>query len=291
MRKALFQLHLAVFLAGFTAVLGKLLKMNEAVLVSWRLLISVVCLFVFMKFAGHFYLPQKKLVLKMLGVGALVAFHWVCFYGSVNYGNISIALVCLSTMGFFTALLEPLILRRPVDVLEVLLGIITMAGIYIIFNFNPQFKLGIVFGIVAALGSSVFPILNKKLVTEVKPRTLTLFELIGGLLFMMLILPLYLHFFPASTLQPDARQWLLLFVLSLFCTLLPFELQLNSLKKVSAFTSNLTYNLEPLYGIIMGFVFFNEGRYFHKAFYVGVAIILFTVMIHTIRVIKINRKT
>ena len=289
MRKAFIQLHLAVFLAGFTAVLGKMLEMNEALLVTYRLIISVLSLFILLKITGKFYIPGRVLSFKMLGVGALVAFHWLCFYGSVNYGNISIALVCLSTMSFFTALLEPLFMRRRIDWIELMLGILTMIGIYIIFNFNPHFKKGIAFGIVAAFGSSIFPILNKQLVDKVRPRTLTLFELTGGLVFMGIILPFYLKFFPSDTMVPDGRQWLLLAVLAWFCTLLPFELQLNALQKISAFTSNLTYNLEPLYGIIMGFVFFNEAAYFHKGFYYGMALILVTVILHTWRVLHIHK--
>ena len=284
MKKALFQLHIAVFLAGFTAILGKLIGLNEGLLVWYRLLITVVTL-------GTLLFLQKKLVrlslkdaLQIFGVGFIVAVHWLTFYGSVKYGNVSIAVVCISGSGFFTAFFDPLIYRRPISLIEVLLGSIAIAGIYIIFDFHPQYKLGIIFGIISAIGSSLFPIFNKRLLLKHNPETLTLYELGGGLLALTLIVPFYLQAFPAGYYLPTSTDWAWLLLLAWVCTVLCFDLQLKALKKISPFTSNLAYNLEPVYGIILAFIFFKENETLNIQFYFGVGLILLAVVLQTWRV-------
>ena len=290
MRKALLQLHIAVFLAGFTAILGQLIKLNEGLLVWYRLLITVITLAVILVIQKEFIFIPWKQFLRVLGVGAIVAIHWVTFYGSVKYGNISIALVCFSASGFFTALFEPLILRRRLSLIELMLGLLAIAGIYVIFDFNPQFKTGIIFGIISAMGSAVFPIFNKNLLNSISPRVLTFYELGGGLITLTFLVPLYLMLFPAKYYLPTTSDWAWLMILAWFCTVLSFVLQLNALKKISAFTASLTYNLEPVYGIIMAFVFFHENEKLNWSFYFGVGLILLAVIIQMIRVRNSYRK-
>jgi drug/metabolite transporter (DMT)-like permease len=288
-KKALIQLHIAIFLAGFTAVIGKILEnLNEVLLVWYRLLITVVVLAVIMYFKKELTKISFKDFVRMAKVGAVITFHWVTFYGSIHHGNISIALVCLSSAGFFSALIEPIFYKKKINHIELLLGILTIIGIYIIFDFHPQFKLGIIYGILCAIGSAVFPILNKQLIEEFSPRTLTLYELTGGLLFLTLTAPLYLHFITTSAnvihYIPTGYEFIWLIILALVCTIICFDLQLKALKKISAFTSNLMYNLEPLYGIIMAFVFFKEGKHLNNAFYVGTFLILAAVGIQMYRI-------
>jgi drug/metabolite transporter (DMT)-like permease len=290
MKKALLQLHTAVFLAGFTAILGKLITLNEALLVWYRLLITVATLMVIVHFKKQWVKVSGKDALKFLGVGTIIALHWVTFYGSVKYANVSVALVCFSATGFFTALLEPLILKRRLVIAEVLLGLLAIAGIYIIFDFHPQYKLGIAFGIIAALGSALFPIFNKELVNRFNPQTITLYELGGGLLALSFLVPLYVLQFPAAYYLPLATDWLWLLLLAWLCTVLSFHLQLQALKKISAFTSNLSYNLEPVYGIIMAFIFFKENKALNVQFYIGLGLILMAVVLQMLRVYGQSKK-
>lgn len=290
MKKALAQLHIAVFLAGFTAILGKLITLNEGLLVWFRLLITVVTLGAILFFRKQLKQVPFNDVLKIFGVGVIVAIHWVTFYGSVKYGNISVALVCFSASGFFTAFFEPLILKRRLSLVEVLLGLMAIAGIYIIFDFHPQYKVGVIFGIISAMGSALFPIFNKRLLVVYEPKILTLYELGGGLLALTLLVPLYLTQFPANYYLPTSTDWLWLLVLAWLCTVLSFDLQLNALKKVSAFTANLTYNLEPVYGIILAFIFFKENENLHREFYVGVGLILLAVILQMLRIRRAYRK-
>jgi drug/metabolite transporter (DMT)-like permease len=259
-------------------------------LVWYRLFITVITLGVILFFKGKLKLIPAKEVIKIFAVGALVALHWVAFYGSVKYGNVSIAVVCISGAGFFTALLDPFISKRKVSLIEILLGAIAIAGIYIIFDFHPQFKLGILFGVVSAVLCALFPIYNKKLLVRHRPEILTLYELTGGLVTLTIIAPLYLHFFPAAHYLPSASDWLWLLIMAWFCTVLSFDLQLNALTKLSAFTTNLAYNLEPVYGIILAFIIFNENKSLNVNFYSGVGLIMAAVALQMWRVWYTRRR-
>jgi drug/metabolite transporter (DMT)-like permease len=289
MKKAFIQLHIAVFLAGFTAVLGRLITLNEGLLVWYRLLITVIVLAAMLFYKKEFKKYPLKDLLRMAGVGGIIAFHWVTFYGSVKYGNISVALVCLSSAGFFSALLEPLLFKKKIVVAELFLGLMAIAGIYIIFDFHPQFKIGIAYGILAALGAAIFPMLNKQLIKEFSPRTLTFYELGGGLVILTLLLPFYLKMSPAVYYIPTLSDigWLL--ILAILCTVVCFNLQLKALQKISPFTCNLMYNLEPLYGIVLAFIFFGEGESFHNEFYLGVLLILLAIVLQMFRLMRYKK--
>ncbi len=229
-------------------------------------------------------------LVKISGVGLIIALHWLFFYGSIKYANISVSLVCLSAAGFFTAIFEPLLFNRRIILAELGLGVLAITGIYIIFDFHPQYKTGIIFGILSAMLSSLFPIFNKRLLAKFTPRTLTLYELGGGLLLLSLILPFYLRQFPALYYWPVLSDWLWLLVLASICTVFCFDLQLNALKKISAFTCNLTYNLEPVYGIILAFIIFNESKMLHREFYIGLAFIMSAILLQMARVFSASRK-
>ncbi|MBA2563748.1 MAG: DMT family transporter [Chitinophagaceae bacterium] len=290
MKKAFIQLHIAVFLAGFTAILGKLITLNEGLLVWYRLFITVVTLWLLLYLKKEFDRLSVKNTVLIFGVGTIVAMHWVCFYGSIKYANVSVSLTCFSAVGFFTSIFEPVIMKRKIDLFEVFLGLLAIAGIYLIFDFYPQYKTGILFGIISALLASLFPIFNKNLLKNFSAKTVTLYEMTGGLLALSLIIPFYLKFFPAEYYLPSVTDWLWLLVLAWLCTVLSFILQLNALKRVSPFTANLTYNLEPIYGIMLAFIIFHENKYLSSGFYYGLALILLAVILQMVRVWKRNEK-
>ena len=198
MKKAFLQLHAAVLLAGFTGILGRLITLNEGLLVWYRLLITVITLWVLFFFTGKIARISFRELLKIFAVGFIAALHWVTFYGSIKYANISVALVCFSAIGFFTAILEPLILRKKFSWQEILLGLMVIACIYLIFHFDPQYKTGIIIGIISALLGSMFPIFNRSFLQRHSSETVTLYELTGGLLTLSLIMPSYLILFWAD---------------------------------------------------------------------------------------------
>ncbi len=283
MKKAFLQLHIAVLFAGFTAILGKLVDLNEGMLVLYRTLLSAVLLGLIMlykkEFARIFFLD----IIKIFGVGAIVAMHWVTFYGSIKYSNVSVSVTCLSAIGFFTSFFEPLIKRRKIDVVEVALGLLAIAGIYLIFNFYPEYKTGIIFGIISAMLASLFPIYNKSFLEKFSSKMVTFYEMSGGFISLCIIVPIYLNFFPAQYFIPTLSDWLWLLILAVFCTVLSFILQLNALKLISAFTANLTYNLEPVYSIILAFIIFRENKFLGKGFYFGFALILLAIILQMMR--------
>jgi drug/metabolite transporter (DMT)-like permease len=279
-KKAFVQLHLAVGLAGFTGILGQLIRLNEGLLVWYRLLISAITLWIWMILRGMKWGISGRDLLKTFGVGALLALHWVCFYGSIKYANVSVGLACFSAVGFFTALLEPLFLRSRPDLREVALGLLVIAGILCIFHFDPHYHLGIAIGLASALLGSLFPICNRFLLRRIAVSTLTVYELTGGFIFLSLGLPFYLQAFPPSHSIPTLADWAGLLALSWFCTVLAFQLSLHALRRISAFTVSLSFNLEPVYGIILAQVILRESRFLNWGFYAGLILILASIAIH-----------
>lgn len=291
MRKAFLQLHGAVLLAGFTGILGRLITLNEGLLVWYRLLFTSLTLWLLFFLRKKLQRISFREIVKITGVGAIAALHWVTFYGSIKYSNVSVALVCFSAIGFFTAIFEPLIVRKKLNWTELLLGLIAIVGISFIFHFDPQYKTGIIVGLISALLGSIFPICNRQLLQKHTTETVTLYELSGGFLFLSVLLPFYLQYFPADHILPTFSDLGWLLVLAWFCTVLAFNLSMNALRKISAFTVNLTYNLEPLYGIALAFVVYREDKLLTGAFYIGLLFILLSVLLQTWLVYREHKKT
>ena len=290
MKNALIKLHIAVFLWGFTGVLGRLISLNEGLLVWYRLLITITTLYFIMRRKRQLESVSSRQRWHFFAIGGLLAFHWCFFYGSIKYSNVSIALTCLSSTGLFTALLEPLITRKKIVLSEVLLGMVAIGGIYLIFHFDPQYKTGIILGVTAAILTCIFSILNKTQVSYNAPRTVMLYELCGGFLLLTVLMPFYLYFLPTAHWFPSKADILWLLLLSWVFTIAAMDFSLQALQKVSAFTQNLTLNLEPVYGIILAFVVYNENKYLSKWFYYGFSLILLAVVLQMLSVIKGRRR-
>jgi drug/metabolite transporter (DMT)-like permease len=285
MKAALLKLHLAVFFWGFTGVLGKAIQLNEGLLVWYRLIITIVSLLLLMLCKKEIKKISFFTIVKLLGIGCLVALHWLFFYASIKYANVSIALICLSSAGVLTALIEPFFTQKNIILSEVFLGLIAIVGIYLIFHFDTNYRLGILIGFASTILSVLFSILNKKMVELVPPKTMILFELVGGFIFVSLLMPFYLFIFPTSSLLPTSQDWVWLIVLSWICTIWAFDLSLQALKILSAFTQNLTLNLEPVYGIILAFLLYHENKYLGFSFYLGFSMIVLVVMLQMLRIL------
>ena len=286
MKKAFLQLHLAVFLAGFTGILGRLITMNEGMIVWYRLLFTVVTMAILFGLLKKLRKIPLIDILKIAAVGFIAAMHWVSFYGSIKYSNVSVALVCFSSISFFTALLEPLILRKRINWTEMFLGLMTIGGIFIIFHFDTQYKTGIVIGLVSALLAALFPIYNRQFLKRIDVETMLTWQQLGGFLSLSALLPFYLKAFPVESFWPSSSDLMWLLALSWFCSVIAFQFSSNALKRLSAFTVNLTYNLEPVYGIILAFVVYNHNKLLSKYFYIGFAVIALALIIHVIILIK-----
>jgi drug/metabolite transporter (DMT)-like permease len=286
MKKAFIQLHIAVFLAGFTGILGRLITLNEGLLVWWRLLISSVTMWILFLTAKRIQKISLRDISKIAAIGLIAALHWVSFYGAIKYANISVALVCFSSVGFFTALFEPLLMKTKFKPAELLLGIFVIIGIYIIFHFDARYKTGIIIGVISAMLGAIFPIGNRQLMQRMNAETLMTYELTGGFLALSLLLPFYLQKFPGTHRMPIFSDWVWLLFLSWICSVWAFQLSANALKKISAFTVNLTYNLEPVYGIMLAFFIYHENKDLGISFYIGLLFILVAVAFQTVKVYR-----
>ncbi|MGI8951641.1 MAG: DMT family transporter [Chitinophagaceae bacterium] len=290
MKSALLKLNLAVFLWGFTGVLGRSISLNEGLLVWWRLLITVISLWIL-------FIAKKQVTkisfinfLKIASIGTVLSLHWLCFYGSIKYANVSIALTCLSTSGLLSAIIEPVFFNRRINPFELLLGLFALIGIGLIYFSNLKFSVGIYIGLLAALLTVLVSVMNKKMIANYKPQTITLYQLTGGFLGLTLLMPFYNYLFPSKEIFPQSWDWLWLFILSWCCTIFTFILYISALKKVSAFTMNLTLTLEPVYGIILAFVIYHENKYFGLSFYAGFGLILLAVIVQMMRIVHQHRK-
>lgn len=290
MKKAFISLHAAIFLAGFTGVLGRLISLNEFMLVWYRLLLTVLTLGVILWLRRSFTKKPSGSLLPVFGVGVVVALHWVAFYGSIKYANVSIALVCFSTLGFFSALLEPFLLDKKISYSELVLGMISIAGVYLIFHFDTRYKTGITFGVISAILAALFTVLNKKVLEKHDASNVAFIEMTGGFIMLSLLMPFYLSFFHLHVELPRAADWLWLIILSWLCTVLAFYLSLSALKHISPFTVNLSYNLEPVYGIALAFIIYKENKDLGKSFYTGLLLIIIAVVLQMIKVYYRNRE-
>jgi len=284
MKKAFFQLHFAILLAGFTGILGRLITLNEGLLVWYRLLISSVTMWILFSLTKQLQRVSLKDILKLTGIGFLAALHWVSFYGSIKYANVSVALVCFSAVGFFTALFEPIFFRKKINAAEVFLGLLVIAGIYIIFHFDPKYKTGIILGVICAVLLAVVMIVIRQFVQRINSQTLLTYQLTGGLITLSFFMPFYLKRFPTSYVMPNVSDWMWLLVLAWFCSVLAFQFSVNALKKLTAFTVNLSFNLEPVYGILLAFIIYRENKELTWSFFVGLGMIVLALCLQMWRV-------
>jgi drug/metabolite transporter (DMT)-like permease len=282
MKNDFLKLHISVLLAGFTGIFGKLIDFNEGVLVWYRLLISFFLLLAMLLFVNKVPKVNKKDFFKISGVGVLLALHFLFFYGSIKYANVSIGVVCYSLVGFFTAIFEPILTKRKFNAKEIFYSLIAVAGISLIFNFDTSFRFGIILGVIASALAALYTIANKT-ASEGKPAmTLLFYQFLGAGLFVSAILPAYLHFNPVNSLLPTLTDWGYLFILAFFCTIGQYILHIQALRTLSAFTVSLSGNLEPLYGILVAICFLGEAQQLSLPFYAGMFFIIFSVFIQSI---------
>lgn len=276
--RAYLELHTAVFLFGFTAILGKLIELSAVVMVWWRVLITSLSLLLVVNIFKLVKELPRPILLQFMGVGVIVGLHWVTFYGSVKLSNASICLVCFATTSLFTSFLEPLILKQKINWFEIALSLLILPGMILIVNgIEWDMMLGMAVGVLSAFLASLFSVLNKKLIDKTDSLSITLLELGSAWLFLCLVLPVYFIYIPEALWMPTWKDMAYLLVLSLLCTTLAYVLNLRALKHISAFASNLTINLEPVYGIVLAWFILGENEQLSVQFYWGAVIITLAV--------------
>lgn len=291
--KQLLHLHLIVFIWGFTALFGKLITLDALPLVWVRIGIAIVGLGGYVMLTKHTLNISRKNVLVFLVSGVVIALHWLTFFYAVKISNVSITLAGLSTGAFFTALLEPLFLKRRIVIYEVLLGIFVIIGLLLIFSVETQYFWGIVTALISALLSAVFTIINALHIKKESSLSISFYELLGGFLFLSIVLLFNQDFsFLTTNIFETDIYWLL--VLGLLCTAYPFIVTVGLMKYISPYTMMLTINLEPVYGIIIAYLIFPESEQMSPKFYVGAGVILATILLNGYfknrKKLKLNKK-
>lgn len=277
--KNLLLLHFIVLIWGWSPILGKLINLEGVVafqLVWFRMLITVVTV------ASYLFLTKQNIKLatkdiyQLVGIGAIIAFHWFCFYNAINVSNVSVTLVAFATGTLFTSIIEPIFYKRKIIRYEIVFGMVIIGAIALIFQVETQYTLGIIFGMLAALTSSFFTVFNGLLVRRIPSPVIAIYELTGG----FIALSIYLLFTGEFTseffnITPGAWGWL--GILSILGTAFPFISSVNLMKKISPYTVTLTVNLEVVYGIIIAYVLWKDDEAMTPGFYVGTLIILATI--------------
>jgi drug/metabolite transporter (DMT)-like permease len=282
LNNALVQLHIAVFFWGFTGVLGKAIRIDEYALVCYRIAITCIIFSIILWYNKSFKILTTKEYVPISIIGSIIAIHWVFLYGSIKYAGPTVALLCLSTSGIFSALIEPFVTKKKLVWIELLIGFLAFIGMIIIYRFEIQLGLGIIFGVLAAVLSVVFTILNKKIADQYNAVLLLNYELIFGLLVLLLIAPVYNFYFPQVKNLPKGMDWFWLLVLSGICTVGGQTLAITALRKLSSFTVILAVNLEPIYGMFWAYLFFNDLKGVSPEFYYGVILIVTSVGLHAL---------
>ena len=135
--------------------------------------------------------------------------------------------------------------------------------------------LGIWMGLLSSLLAAFTVTINKKVISELDPLKITLLEMIGACLTVLI----FKIFYPEDNFitLPDANDAAILVFLALACTTLTWVLVLRSLKKISAFAMALAVNLEAVYGIVLSSLLLQEHQKLDREFYIGATMIILLV--------------
>jgi drug/metabolite transporter (DMT)-like permease len=275
--KNLLILHFTVFVWGFTSILGALISISAVQLVWYRVLIAAVSLFLYFRFNKTAFKVSQRSFLQLAFVGAMVGAHWILFFASIKLANVPVALVCLSSITLFTALLDPLINKKPISKLEIVAGILIITGIVIIFKFEVRYTKGILAGLASALFASLFSIANSIQIKRYQAPVIAFYELVGAFFWTTLYLIFTGGFDKYMILHRADIGYLLL--LGTVCTSLAYVAGVSVMRELSAFRVALITNLEPVYGILMSFLFFGNSDKMTTGFWVGAVIILSTIFL------------
>lgn len=271
------KLHFIVFLWGFSAILGKLVSIPAVEMVFFRSILAAIGMgIVILSTKGNFKVNTNELI-KLILIGFIVSIHWLSFFGSARVSNVSVSLVGFATNSLWAALLEPWFNNTKLKKYEVMLGFLVLIGLYIIFSFDFQYKLGLTFGLLAGFTSALFSVFNSKMVQSVPARTITFYEMIGVFIGTCFFLPFYKYNLAVDqTLQltPVWSDWLYIALLAGVCSVYAYTVAVELMKRVSVFMIQLTLNLEPLYGIIMAVIIFGDTEKMNLNFYIGTFIIM-----------------
>ncbi len=284
-------LHFLVFIAGFTAILGEAISLGSIALVWHRMLIAFILTFLFLIFRKYDLKINLRDFFNFSLAGIIIALHWITFFEAIEQSNISITLAMFSTGAFFASLLEPIFFKRKIKPVEIILGCVVICGVFIILKANINSFVGVLLGIVSALLASLFSVFNGKLVQNNNPFLISFYEFLSGVVFILLYLIFSDNLSDLTISSVFSYDYLYVFILGSICTAYAFIASIYILKFLSPYTLVLTYNLEPVYGILLAIFIFPDTEKMEFSFYIGTLIIISTIIINSILKIKNNKKT
>ena len=280
LNKNLIILHFTVFVWGFTGILGALITISAVQLVWYRVLIASVSLFLYFKFNKTDFKVDRKTLIKLVLTGAIVGGHWILFFAAIKLSTVAVTLVCLSSITLFTAIFEPIINKKSISKLEILAGILIISGIVLIFKFETRYTKGIIAGLVSAVCASLFSIINSRHVQKLQAPVIAFYELSGAFVWISIYLLITSGYTRAMLLKPADIGYLVL--LGTVCTSLAYVAGVSVMRELSAFRVALITNLEPVYGIIMSFIFLGDMNKMTPGFWSGALLILSTIFLYPV---------
>lgn len=285
--KSLIHFHFIVFIFGFTAILGSLISIDSLSLVWYRMSIASVILITIALIMRINLKVKKDIFFQMLIAGILISLHWVTFFKAIKVSNVSITLSVLSLGAFITSFLEPLIYRRKIIKYEIFLGTLVFIGTFLIFQSQMHYFEGIVYALISVLLSVLFALINGKLIEKSSAIVISIYELFAGFIFITITLLISdqfdLNFFNLNDLD-----FLWILILGVFCTAYAYVVSVNVLKHLTPYSTMISINMEPVYGIIMAMIFLDENKTLSHSFYIGFLLIFFSIFLNGI--IKLKNK-
>ncbi len=281
-------LHFIIFVWGFTAILGELISIEAIPLVWYRMLLASGFVYLYIKIKRISLRVSRKLFLILFLSGIIIALHWITFFAAIKVSNVSITLAMLSTGAFFTSILEPIFYKRKLIWYEVLFGILVIFGLYIIFNVEGEYIVGIVYALCSAFLSSIFSLINGKIAQQYNSSMISFYELLSGVVIITIYLMGLTLFgkesegFAISFFQLSVSDWMYMLLLASVCTAYAFIGSVQVMKYLSPYTVMLTINLEPVYGIALAFLIFGDSEKMSPQFYYGAVLIFCTVILNGI---------
>ncbi|HEY0668438.1 MAG TPA: DMT family transporter [Sphingobacteriaceae bacterium] len=277
-KRSLITLHITVLVWGFTGILGVLISITAVHLVWYRVLIAFITLFIYFKFTDTPRKITREVFFKLFFTGAIVGAHWILFFQSIKSSNVSVGMVCLSSLTLFTAILEPILKKSRISRLEIIIGLMIIFGIYLIFKFETRYTTGIILGLLSAFCGSLFSIINSKQVQNRPAPIISFYELIGAWVWISVYM-LLTNGFNAS-MKLNTADTIYLLILGIICTSIAYVAGVSVMKHLTAFRVALITNLEPIYGIILAFIFFGKNEQMTAGFYAGAVVILSSIFLH-----------
>ena len=269
-----------VLILGFTGIFGKLISLNTIELVWYRMLIAFITLFTFLVFKKELTKIKKKDFFGLLFVGSLVAVHWFFFFESIKVSNVSVAVVCLSTASFFSAMIEPLFLKRKPKLYEYILGIVVFVTLFLMLEAETKYTMGYVYGIIASFLGTLFTLYNAKYINRLEASKITMVEMLAGVIIFSILMLLNKEI-GINNLKIDINDFVYLLLLGTICTAAVFVWMVEIMKYISPYSLIMAINLEPIYSIVLALIIFSESEHMNLSFYIGASVIILVVFIES----------